>query len=520
MGDPFGRCTRSSLLHHLVDLLQGESLGLGDEEIGVDEGRGAERAPDEENFGTKVALVLANHVRGDGGDNTIPEPVAGCRETNTTRPNRQREDLANNHPCSGTPGSSEEKDVDADEGDHSADRARVLAIGDTDDGDNELADNHAHSAPQKDGAATESLDDIKGDGCRADIDKGGDQGDQERVRNGAELLEEVGAEIEDEVDTSPLLHHLKGGTQDREAQVAVRLEKGSLEAIHPGIEVAALGDDLKLILVIGNDFREFLLDVLGALGLTADTSESVSSLVELAALDEVARGLGQGRETGGEENGPEQLESDRDAVRAAVCTVLGAIDDDGGEQKTDSDAKLIPGYDGPADFLRRDLRHVHDDGCRYESDTETSNQATGNKQAKPTASDLQDDTDDEDTAAEDDSGTATDEISQVTSHDGAEECTGRENRDDQGSMTGRHDKCLRRGGIRRRGLLLPCQHGDDIWHSENAVDVTGVVAEENSSESSEGAHQVGLCGDGRLNPAHLSGGHDAASSHCWGKSGC
>lgn len=37
MWPPGGRCTRSSLGKHLVDLLEGQALGLWDEEVGVDE---------------------------------------------------------------------------------------------------------------------------------------------------------------------------------------------------------------------------------------------------------------------------------------------------------------------------------------------------------------------------------------------------------------------------------------------------------------------------------------------------
>jgi hypothetical protein len=48
--------------HHLVDLLEGEALGFRDEEEGVDEGGGAEAAPDEEDGGAEVALVGADHV--------------------------------------------------------------------------------------------------------------------------------------------------------------------------------------------------------------------------------------------------------------------------------------------------------------------------------------------------------------------------------------------------------------------------------------------------------------------------
>ena len=68
MGLPLGGGPGRGLLHHLVDLLEGEPLGLRDEEVGVDEGAGAEGTPDEEHLGLEVALVLVNHVRSDDSD--------------------------------------------------------------------------------------------------------------------------------------------------------------------------------------------------------------------------------------------------------------------------------------------------------------------------------------------------------------------------------------------------------------------------------------------------------------------
>lgn len=70
-GLPAGRSARGGLLHHLVDLLQGEALGLGDEEVRVDEGACAQAAPDEEDGRLQVALVGVGHVRGDDGNDGL-----------------------------------------------------------------------------------------------------------------------------------------------------------------------------------------------------------------------------------------------------------------------------------------------------------------------------------------------------------------------------------------------------------------------------------------------------------------
>ena len=68
MRHPFGRVAGRSLLEHAVDLFEREALGLGDEEVGVDEAADAEGAPDEEDFGAQVAFVCVDHVGGDDCD--------------------------------------------------------------------------------------------------------------------------------------------------------------------------------------------------------------------------------------------------------------------------------------------------------------------------------------------------------------------------------------------------------------------------------------------------------------------
>lgn len=68
---PLGRSARGGLLHHLVDLLKGKTLGLRDEEEGVDECTSAKASPNEEDAGLEVALVGADHVRGDDSDDTM-----------------------------------------------------------------------------------------------------------------------------------------------------------------------------------------------------------------------------------------------------------------------------------------------------------------------------------------------------------------------------------------------------------------------------------------------------------------
>lgn len=90
---PLGRSARGGLLHHLVDLLQGQALGLRDEEVGVDKGAGTEGAPDKEDLRAQVALVRVDHVGGDDGDDAVPEPVGGGGQGDTSGTDGQREDF-------------------------------------------------------------------------------------------------------------------------------------------------------------------------------------------------------------------------------------------------------------------------------------------------------------------------------------------------------------------------------------------------------------------------------------------
>ena len=127
------------------------------------------------------------------------------------------------YPCTGTPRGSEKEDEDGDEGNlsvHSRDVVRnaiagrigmsvVKPDGHTNDGNQELAYQHSQGTIHEEGAASKPLHCIEGDGSRADIDERENEGDQEGVTDGAGRLEEGCRIIEDEVDSSPLLHHLK-----------------------------------------------------------------------------------------------------------------------------------------------------------------------------------------------------------------------------------------------------------------------------------------------------------------------
>jgi len=208
--NPLGGCAWGGLFQHAVDLLEGETLGLGDEDVRVDDAAEAEAVPEPEDLGTEVGISVgsADEVGSDNGDDAVPHPVGGSGETDTTGTDGKGEDLADKNPGSGTPGGGEEEDVDADEGDHGADSFVVGGVDGSDNGADELANTHTNSTPDQDRTTAELLNDIEGDRSGADVDEGGDKRDQKGVGDRSQRLEEDGTEVEDEVNSSPLLHHL------------------------------------------------------------------------------------------------------------------------------------------------------------------------------------------------------------------------------------------------------------------------------------------------------------------------
>lgn len=76
--------------------------------------------------------------------------------------------------------------------------------GDTDDGDDELADTHSDGTNEEKASATELLNTVHTEGGHANIDDVGGDRDQEGVGDTG-VLEEDGSVVEDEVDTGQLL---------------------------------------------------------------------------------------------------------------------------------------------------------------------------------------------------------------------------------------------------------------------------------------------------------------------------
>lgn len=93
----------------------------------------------------------------------------------------------------------------------------VESNGNTDDGDEELADEHPESSVDEERATTESLDSVEGDRGGADVDDGEDHGDEERVGDSTSRSEE----------------------RSRVVEAAKRSEESESDIDHSGLEVKA-----------------------------------------------------------------------------------------------------------------------------------------------------------------------------------------------------------------------------------------------------------------------------------------
>lgn len=344
--------------------LTSKTLCLGDKEEGEEERDDAKTAPHEEDLGSQLGGVrlVGDEVRGDDTDDAVPEPVGAGGQTDTAGTDGEGEDFTNDDPGTRTPGDGKGGDVQADEGNHGLGGVLVVLSGrassDTDDADNVLEGDHESGTADEQLTASNLLDRPERDRGRQDVDEGGDERDQERVLDRAELLEEDGAEVEDEVDTSELLHHLHEDTHGSAAGVGGWRADLALEASCPRTEITGLGKDGHLVLVVGNDLSEFILDVFGINGLATNTGKSSGGLVELSLLDKVTGRVREDGKTTSEDNGPQELHGNRDTVRASILALLGSVDDAVGEQNTDGDAELVAGNDSTTDLLGSNLGHV------------------------------------------------------------------------------------------------------------------------------------------------------------------
>jgi hypothetical protein len=175
----------------LVDLLEGEALGLVDHGPDEEDADETASAPDEEDLGAHVGVAgaVVDHVGGSVADGEVEKPAVdvsisficglcsrdlpvGCGgHGQRLRADLEREDFTSDDPGDGSPGAGEEEDVDADECDQSLLGSQILnASNGTGDSDDELADRHTDSTKEQKVAATPLLNEVKTGEGRGNVD--------------------------------------------------------------------------------------------------------------------------------------------------------------------------------------------------------------------------------------------------------------------------------------------------------------------------------------------------------------
>ena len=327
--------------YKLLDHQRGQKskTNLGDAKVGENEAAGTGGSPDEEHLDPKTsrAGLFVDQVGGCVTDTEVPKPVGGNRHGHCFGSDVEREDLTGDDPGDGAPCGGEERDIDADKSDQSLLSGDVLSRDcDTNDGGQELANAHADGTDQEGLPSTELLDIPHARESHEDVDDIDGDSDQERVGN-ARVLEKRGTGVDDEVETGELLPGLEGNTSEGTEKDFV----GGAEAV----EVRRLAQFL-LALERNADLVKFGLDF-GVVGRKGEkTGERTSGILVALLLDEPSRRFGEEGHTDGDNEPPNELESDGKLPRSTGGPVLCGVVDDGGEEKTDCDCPLITCHEG------------------------------------------------------------------------------------------------------------------------------------------------------------------------------
>jgi len=110
--------------------------------------------------------------------------------------------------------------------------------------------------------------------------------------------------------------------------------------------------------MVGNNLSKLVLDVCRIDRLSTNASQSLGCLLKLALLYKVSWRFGEDGKTDGQDEGPEKLNTNGNAVGSGIVAVLSGVHNTIGEQDTNGDAELIASYDSATDFLWRNFLRV------------------------------------------------------------------------------------------------------------------------------------------------------------------
>ncbi|KAJ8113151.1 hypothetical protein OPT61_g4648 [Boeremia exigua] len=348
----------------------------------------------------------------------VPEPVGDGRSSVGLRAGLDGVDLSGVQPRQRQPGSTEERDV--------CEQTDGSALGSRSSVGEQAAEGQDHGQALSNGtdeeelAATDALNEEPGGGGEDGVDDHVDTTkEQGQVVGGVKsVLEQNGEVVDDSVATRKLLHHLRGGTQKHAAEMlrlAVGKDSGELGLATTTGQANGFLDDVHLDLDFG---------VLA--GKTVERSHDSRRLFLAVMGEEPARRFRQLGHHDDDNNCEDALESDGESPGEVVRAVKTSVVDPVSNQRANGDVTALNADDLSTVLSAAALGLVGGNGRCVDTVADTSDASSNDELRSSTAvgrnrSNLDNNTDDHNTGAEEDRVTATKSVSEGEDEAGTEE---------------------------------------------------------------------------------------------------
>jgi len=252
----------------------------------------------------------------------------------------------------------------------------------------------------------------------------------------------------------------------------------------------------QLVVVIGLDFSEFLNDGRMVNRKTSQSRHGFGGTLHITSLNPVARSLWEEDHSREENDGPSELDCDRNTIGSRVLAVVGSVIDNRSKEQTNGNGELVSSDDSTANPLWSSLRLVERDERRNKTNTKTSKETACNKERDGSRRSLENNTKGEDKDGKHQAVFATSEVTHRGSAEGAKEGTGREDGDNL--------RLLRRANVRQAVVGVDEASGElvsPIRHLQDATDGSSVISEEDTAKGDEKTDENG----GHCRPSHTLG---------------
>lgn len=458
-----------------IDLFQGKTLGLGDEEVHVEE---REQQTSSENE-TVVEVDGRCDEGGEERDQESPHPVGGGGDGHGLGSDSQWVRLGNDTVNTTGPGRGKEEDVKTGDENHGVTGSFVgvaLGVGVTVLvqvlGTNERVDNETHKhgggSSKKTQSSTQLLNGINTGEGRNKVDNTQNDRGLERVGQ-TNSLENSGTVVEEVVVTSQLLQRLKHNTHDDSSEdlglTSDKLFPGSVTSqslsLDTGLDKLNLGVDGRVV------FRNLV-----------GTSNGLLGLLDLVLLNQVSWRLGHTQHTNNKDDGPGETQSQWDSPGSSVSVPLGTVGSTVTQKDTQGDTQLEANNQSTSDLFRSDFGDEKRRDDRHGTDGETGNKTT-DEELVPFVSggDLDNDTDDVNDHREHKTDSSTVDISDLTEENTTDSTTNVENGD--------HQTDSDVGQVVLTSSVQLTESLDEVRHVHETGDGTSVETEHETTKGDE-----------------------------------